>query len=143
MGEVEIKEEDIISFPEGIPGFEESRRYVLLDIPDNEVFRILQNVDNEYVSFVVTDPWVFFEGYDFDMPDEELAKINIKKEEQLSVINIVTLSDDFEKSTVNLLAPLVINKESRLGKQYVLNCGNYTTKHPLYQKEEGITNARP
>lgn len=143
MGEVEIKEEEIINFPEGIPGFEESRRYVLLDIPENEVFRILQNVDDEYISFVVTDPWAFLEGYDFSIPDEELAKIHIKKEGQLSVMNIVTLSDDFEKSTVNLLAPVVVNSNERLGKQYVLNSGNYTTKHPLYPKEEGEINACP
>ena len=131
LGEVEIKEEEIINFPEGIPGFEESRRFVLLDIPENEVFRILQDVEDEFVSFVVTDPWSFFEGYDFDIPDEELLKINISKEEQLSVMNIVTLSDEFENSTVNLLAPVVVNKDDRAGKQYVLNSGKYTTKHPL------------
>ncbi len=137
LGEVEIKEEEIINFPEGIPGFEESRRYVLLDIPENEVFRVLQDVEDEFVSFVVTDPWSFFEGYDFDIPDEELLKINISKEEQLSVMNIVTLSDEFENSTVNLLAPVVVNKDDRAGKQYVLNSGKYTTKHPLFTKAEG------
>jgi flagellar assembly factor FliW len=141
LGEVEIKEEEIINFPEGIPGFEESRRYVLLDIPENEVFRILQDVEDEFVSFVVTDPWSFFEGYDFDIPDEELLKINISKEEQLSVMNIVTLSDEFENSTVNLLAPVVVNKDDRAGKQYVLNSGKYTTKHPLFTKAEGEANA--
>jgi flagellar assembly factor FliW len=141
LGEVEIKEEEIINFPEGIPGFEESRRHVLLDIPENEVFRILQDVEDEFVSFVVTDPWSFFESYDFDIPDEELLKINISKEEQLSVMNIVTLSDEFENSTVNLLAPVVVNKDDRAGKQYVLNSGKYTTKHPLFTKAEGEANA--
>lgn len=141
LGEVEIKEEEIINFPEGIPGFEESRKYVLLDIPENDVFRVLQDVEDEFVSFVVTDPWSFFEGYDFDIPDEELLKINISKEEQLSVMNIVTLSDEFENSTVNLLAPVVLNKDDRAGKQYVLNSGKYTTKHPLYPKSEGLANA--
>lgn len=141
LGEVEIKEEEIINFPEGIPGFEESRRFVLLDIPENEVFRVLQDVEDEFVSFVVTDPWSFFEGYDFDIPDEELLKINISKEEQLSVMNIVTLSDEFENSTVNLLAPVVLNKDDRAGKQYVLSSGKYTTKHPLFTKAEGEANA--
>ncbi|MBP1744171.1 MAG: flagellar assembly protein FliW [Firmicutes bacterium] len=141
LGEVEIDEKMIMDFPEGIPGFEDSRRYVLLDIPENDVFRILQNADDEHISFIVTDPWVFFEDYDFDIPDEELAKINIKKEEQLSVMNIVTLSDEFENSTVNLLAPVVVNKDDRAGKQYVLNSGKYTTKHPLFTKAEGEANA--
>lgn len=141
LGEVEIDEKMIMDFPEGIPGFEDSRRYVLLDIPENEVFRILQNADDEFVSFVVTDPWAFFEEYDFDIPDEELAKINIKKEEQLLIMNIVTLSDEFENSTLNLLAPVVVNAYDRLGKQYVLSSGKYTTKHPLYPKAKGEANA--
>jgi flagellar assembly factor FliW len=141
LGTVEINEPEIINFPEGIPGFEESRKYVLLDIPDNEVFKVLQNVDDEYISFVVTDPWVFFKFYDFDIPEEELLKINIRKEEQISVMNIVTLSDEFENSTVNLLAPVVVNTDDRTGKQYVLNSGKYMTKHPLFQKEEGEPNA--
>jgi flagellar assembly factor FliW len=135
LGEIEINEEDIINFPEGIPGFEGSRKYVLLDIPGNEAFRVLQATEDEYVSFVVTDPWAFFKSYDFDIPDEELQKISISKEEQIAVVNIVTLSDDFESSTANLLAPVVINSESRLGRQYVLNSGKYTTKHKLFPKE--------
>jgi len=135
MGEVEIDEQEIIDFPEGIPGFEDSRKYVILDIPENDTFKVLQNAEDEYVSFVVTEPWAFFESYDFDIPDEELMKINIRKEEQIAVLNIVTLSDDFEKSTVNLLAPVVINSEDRVGRQYVLNSGKYTTKHPLFKKE--------
>lgn len=136
MGEVEIDEKQIIDFPEGIPGFEDSRKYALLEIPENDVFKILQNAEDEYVSFVVTDPWAFFKSYDFDIPDEELLKINIGKKEQLAVLNIVTLSDDFEKSTLNLLAPVVINKEDRVGRQYVLNSGKYMTKHPLFTEEE-------
>jgi flagellar assembly factor FliW len=141
LGAVEISEPEIINFPEGIPGFEEKSKYIILDIPDNEVFKVLQNVDNEYISFVVTDPWVFFKSYDFDIPEEELLKIKIRKEEQISVMNIVTLSDEFENSTVNLLAPVVVNTDDRTGKQYVLNSGKYTTKHPLFQKEEGEANA--
>jgi len=137
MGEVEVDEREIIHFPEGVPGFEGSRKYALLDIPGNDAFKIMQNAEEEYVSFVVADPWAFFESYDFDIPDEELLKIKITKKEQIAVLNIVTLSDDFEKSTVNLLAPVVINSEDRVGKQYVLNSGKYMTKHPLFDKENG------
>lgn len=135
LGEVEIREEDIIVFPDGILGFEESRQFILLDIPENQFFTILQDVEHEYVSFIVADPFKFKEDYEMEVPDNELLKINIRKKEHIAMINIVTLSDVFEKSTINLLAPIIMNTENRIGKQYVLNNVNYSTKHPLF----GIT----
>lgn len=138
LGEVEINKEHILLFPEGILGFEESRRFVLLPIPGNEVFQILQDVEREFVSFVVASPWQFKEGYDVMIPDEDLLKINIKHQEQIEVLGIVTLSDDFEKSSINLLAPVILNIEHRLGRQFVLNQVGYCTKYPLFEKKEDM-----
>lgn len=132
LGEVEIIEENIIVFPDGILGFEDSRKFILLDIPENEIFKILQDVEREYVSFIVTDPFQFKEDYEMEVPNNELLKINIRKKEQIAMINIVTLSDVFEKSTMNLLAPIILNTEDRTGKQYVLNNVSYSTKQPLF-----------
>lgn len=141
LGEVEIREEDVIVFPDGILGFEESMKFILLDIPENEFFKILQDVDREYVSFIVTDPFKFKEDYEMEVPDSELLKINIRKKEQIAMLNIVTLSDVFENSTMNLLAPIIMNTENRIGKQYVLNNVSYSTKHPLFVKIEENINA--
>jgi len=84
LGEVEIKEEDSIIFPDGILGFEESRKFILLDIPENDFFKIFQDVEREYVSFIVTDPFEFKTDYDMEVPDSELLKINIRKKEQIA-----------------------------------------------------------
>lgn len=140
LGEVEIREEDIIIFPDGILGFEDSRQFILLDIPENDFFKILQDVECEYISFIATDPFKFKEDYEMEVPDNELLKINIRKKEQIAMLNIVTLSDVFEKSTMNLLAPIILNTENRIGKQYVLNNMSYSTKHSLFEKTKDITN---
>ena len=141
LGEVEIDDEDIIVFPDGILGFEESRKFILLDIPENDVYKVLQDTDNEFVCFVVVNPWAFFDNYEIDIPDDELLKINIRNKEQLAVMSIVTMSGEFEKSTVNLLAPVIINMVSKFGRQYVLNNGIYRTRHPLFQKAGGEVDA--
>lgn len=141
LGEVEINEDDIFVFQDGILGFEESRKFLLLDIPENDSFRVLQDAERESVSFVVADPWKFEAGYDIDIPDEELLKVNIRKQEQLAVLGIVTLSDEFVHSTLNLMAPLVMNTNSRLGRQIVLNSSAYTTRHPLFPKGKGVAHA--
>lgn len=141
LGEVEINEDDILVFQDGILGFEESRKFILLDVPENDSFRVLQDVEREVVSFVVADPWDFEPGYDIDIPDEELLKANIRRKEQLAVMSIVTLSGEISQSTFNLLAPLVLNLDSKLGRQIVLNSGPYTTRHPLFPKGKGVANA--
>ncbi|MGB4589268.1 MAG: flagellar assembly protein FliW [Clostridiaceae bacterium] len=141
FGEVEINEEEIFEFPEGILGFEESRRFVLLDVPKNELFKIFQDVDRKYVSFVIAVPWGVQGGYDISIPDEDLFRIKIQRKEQVLVMNIVTMPEALENSTINLLAPLVMNVEARLGRQYVLSEGRYTTRHPLYFSERGEANA--
>ncbi len=136
LGEVEINEDSILKFPEGLLGFESSKRFALLDIPQNEVFKVMQDIDRDYVSFVVADPWYFVCDYEIDIPDEELLKIDISKKEDLAVINIVTLSDDTQKSTINLLAPVVMNISLRKGRQFVLNEVKYSVKHKLYSEDE-------
>lgn len=141
FGEIEVDEEDVIVFPDGVLGFEDSRRFILLDIPGQGTFKILQDADREYVSFVVTDPWTVVEKYEINVPDEELLKINIRKKEDLLVLGIVNLAGELEKSTVNLLAPILINTNSKLGRQYVLNGGTYKIKHSLFPKAGGENNA--
>jgi len=132
LGEVDIEEKGIISFSEGILGFEESKEFVLLDIPENDVFKVLQDTVHDYVAFIVVNPWKFKGDYALDVPDEELQELKINKEGDIAVLSIVNLSDDFEKSTMNLLAPVIINAEERLGKQYVLNSQSFSTKEPLF-----------
>lgn len=141
FGDVEINDDEIFVFPEGILGFEDSRKFVLLDVPKNDLFKILQDVERKYVSFIIAVPWGIQGGYDINIPDEELLRIQIQRKEQILVMNIVTMPEVIEKSTINLLAPLVMNNETRLGRQYVLSEGRYTTRHPLYFSDEGDANA--
>lgn len=141
LGEVEIEDKNILVFPEGILGFEESRKFILLPIPGNDIFQVLQDVERDFVSFIVTDPWRFKNDYDVEVPDEELLKINIVKKEQIGVMGIVTLSGEFEKSTLNLLAPVIVNTEHQMGRQFVLNQAGYSTKYPLFEKKEETNHA--
>ena len=141
FGDIEINEEEIFVFPEGILGFEDSRKFVLLDVPKNDLFKVLQDVERKYVSFIIAVPWGIQGGYDISIPDEDLLRINIQRKEQALVMNIVTMPEVIEKSTINLLAPLVMNVDARLGRQYVLSEGRYTTRHLLYFSDEGEANA--
>ncbi len=68
LGEIEYEQEAVISFDEGLPGFENVRSFVLILSEDAELpFHYLQSVDNPSIAFVVTSPFLFVGDYDFDL----------------------------------------------------------------------------
>lgn len=139
LEELEVEYENILNFPNGILGFEHSTRFVLIDFPDNSLFKFLQDVDNVNVCFILINPWDFFEDYEIDIPDKELDTIDLNPEieNSLEVYSIVTLGNSLNESTANLLAPVIINIKAKIGKQYVLTYTSYSTKHKLITKGAG------
>ncbi|MCP3761232.1 flagellar assembly protein FliW [Domibacillus sp. A3M-37] len=135
-GEKEIEQEDIITFSNGIPGFENEKKFVLLAFPDNNVFYALQSVSTPDLSFVVTDPFSFFVDYNVKIDDATIDSLAIKKEEDVTLLNILTLRDPFEETTANLQAPIVINKKTHSGRQVILTGTPYETRHNLFQAKE-------
>ena len=139
LGEIQINEEQIILFPKGLLGFENSNKFVLLDIPDNPYFKFLQDISNSYISFLLINPWDYFKDYDVELPDEELIKIEVKPNEDndMGIYTVVTLDQQFKNSTTNLLAPIVINQSAMKGRQFILNDSIYTTRHNLFPEGYG------
>ncbi|MFZ7131507.1 MAG: flagellar assembly protein FliW [Eubacteriales bacterium] len=137
LGEIEIYDRDIIHFNMGLMGFEDCKEFILLDLPENPHFKILQDIHEAYIGFLLIRPWDFFEDYDIEIPDKDLLKILIQNKEELAIYNIVTLGTSFYDSTINLIAPVVINTKEKLGQQFIINDCNYTTKHPLPLVKQG------
>lgn len=132
FGRIEVKDEEIITFPLGIIGFEGIRRYVLLDHRPDSVFRFLQAVDEPDLAFILIDPRPFFPQYRLALTREELAEIEPNESDEIEVYGIVTLPGAVEKATVNLKAPVLINRARRLGMQWVLEEEDYPTRQPLF-----------
>ena len=139
LGEVQINEEQIILFSSGLLGFENSNKFVLLDIPDNPYFKFLQDINNSYISFLLINPWDYFKDYDVELPDEDLGKIEVNSNEHnnMAIYTVVTLGQQFSDSTSNLLAPIVINHLVNKGRQFILNDSIYTTRHNLFHEGMG------
>lgn len=137
LGEIEIEESDIIYFPKGLPGFEDSKKFVMVRIEDNENFYVLQDIEEEYISFIVVNPWDFYQDYRVEVKDEILGSIGIDRgsEKEVNIYNIINLGDSLRNSTCNLLAPIIINVEDRKARQVILNDLPYTTKHKLMSEE--------
>ncbi|MFC7062471.1 flagellar assembly protein FliW [Halobacillus seohaensis] len=143
FGELEVKEEDFIHFENGIPGFESYHKYALLPVDDAGLYLALQSVDEAGVALIVTNPYLFYKDYAFDLDEKSQNDLDIAKPEDVAVYGVVTVKEPFSKSTLNLQGPIIVNLEKNKGKQIILNSPTYRTKHPLFEPKGGEAHARP
>lgn len=136
FGVIEVNEEDIIQFPEGIPGFEDTKEFVLLgDTQDKDSpFKWLQGIDNPQLAFVIIDPKAFKHDYNPELPSSEIEILDIKDRNKVLIYSIVVIPDDISKMTANLKAPIVINAENNKGKQVLLDNPEYRVKHLILEE---------
>lgn len=126
---IEIEDNDIIDFDEGLPGFENVKRFVVINIKDNKLLKCLQSVDNKEVSFIAINPWDVFKDYNINIEDKELSLIGGTNIDDLKVFSLLTITQ--KGITANLLGPIIVNTAERKGKQFVQYNSKYTTRHTL------------
>lgn len=141
-GEKEINAEHIITFENGIPSFEEEEKFILLELGEETTFLVLQSVTTPTLAFLVTDPFNFFPEYEVAIPNPVIEKLKIGNSEEVATFGILTVKDPFEQTTINLKGPVIINSKEKLGKQIVLEKGNYHTKHLLFSQKSSVGEER-
>lgn len=119
FGEIEISQEDIIEFSEGLLGFDPFHRFVILNSSDNSPFRWLQSLDDGSLAFVIIEPLNFLFEYDLDISDADAAKLGLQKPEDVIIYVIVTIPENIRDMTANLQGPLIINALTRKGRQII------------------------
>lgn len=136
FGTIEFEESDIVRFDGGLPGFLEEREFVLLPYEEDSPFVLMQSATEDYLAFLLTDPFLFFKDYEFEIDETNMQEMEIVGENDIAVYSMVTVPQgEVKNMTTNLLAPVVINVNNRSAKQIVLEKSNYTTKHRLFPDE--------
>ncbi|MEC3607802.1 flagellar assembly protein FliW [Bacillus glycinifermentans] len=128
-GETQIQEEQIIMFANGLPGFSDEKKFVILPLSEDSPFVVLQSAETAELAFIVASPFLFFKDYGFDLDETTVEFLEIEAAEDVEVMAILTIEEPFEKSTANLMAPIVVNRKKMLGKQVILHDSPYQTKH--------------
>ncbi|MBQ1198272.1 MAG: flagellar assembly protein FliW [Spirochaetaceae bacterium] len=123
-----------IDFPNGLFGFEGYTKFTLIEA-EYKPFYWLQSEQDKTLSFLVVDPFIFFDDYELDIDDNSLKSIEVKTPADVVVLTIITIPGNNGKITANLQGPLVINKTNNLGMQFVLSDPKWTPKHELVAKQ--------
>jgi flagellar assembly factor FliW len=135
FGLIEIDDEKILDFPEGIPGFEDVKKFVLLGKLDGGLpFQWLQGVNNTDLAFVVIDPRLIKPDYIVDADDSEVEVLGVRDVNNVLVLSIVVVPEDIAGMTANLKAPVLINTENNKGKQVVNNNYEYPVKYYIIEE---------
>uniref|UniRef100_A0A7C5V1V0 Flagellar assembly factor FliW n=1 Tax=Caldicellulosiruptor owensensis TaxID=55205 RepID=A0A7C5V1V0_9FIRM len=132
FGELEVSEENIIFFEEGIPAFEDLKKFVIIK-QDESPFYWLQSIEDKDIAFVILNPFEIKPDYEFDLPDEVVNKLEITSASDVAVFCIVVIPEDVKQTRVNLKAPIIINVNKRKGIQYLLDDERYPLKYYLFE----------
>ena len=140
FGPLEVDETRLIHFPKGILGFPDQPDYALVQTAEDSGFYWLQAVTRAELAFVVCDPRLFVPDYVVPVKLEELAQIGLSDPSGAQVFTIVNKVDNI--LTGNLQGPIVVNIETRQGRQLVLSDRRYSTRHPLMnlnQRDQAVS----
>lgn len=138
FGEVEIGEEKILHFEQGIFGFEEYKDFTVLYDNEGEgepFFSWLQCVTEKALAFPIVNPFKVKDDYDPIVEEALLEPIGDCEAEDLLVFLMATVPDDPKQTTVNMKAPLIINTVNRQGIQLIVENEDYAIKYKVMQEK--------
>ncbi len=118
LGMRQVDEETILHFPRGLAGFEGLHKFTLLQIRPDSPLLLLQSLENAQLGLLVTDPYTFMDDYGVHVGEAEQKLLEMVNAEQIAILVTVTVPHGQpELTALNLVGPILINHEKRLGIQ--------------------------
>lgn len=122
FGEIEIDNDRVFNFPDGLLGFETYNRFVLINHEETAPLRWLISLDDPNIGFPLINPWIV------DIKYNPGKSIDLEKE---AAFVVITLGNKDREMTANMKAPLVLEVEKKEGRQIVISSDKYSTKEPV------------
>ncbi|MBR3823748.1 MAG: flagellar assembly protein FliW [Lachnospiraceae bacterium] len=135
FGEIEIADEKIITFPNGIIGFADMTKFTLIfdeEQGSSAGIRWLQSLDEPGFAMPVMDPLTVKEDYNPEVDDELLKNIGNVNADNILVLVTVTVPSDLTKMSVNLQGPIIINVDECKACQVIVDNDECPVKYPIY-----------
>ena len=137
---LEIPEESVLEFPHGLPGFESQKSFALIEEAQYMPFRWLQSLGDPQVVFTVLNPELVIGPYEVDVADFDVECLELVEGNDPDVLCILAMPEDIRSATINLKAPIVVNRPRQRGKQVILTDERYPLRYRAFNPE---TSSRP
>lgn len=136
FGEIEVSQDSVFEFVDPILGYESEEGFALIEHKQDSNFRWLQSTKTPDLAFVVTVAGLFGIDYSFELPEATQEKLEIEEAEEILAFNLVIIPhENPRKSTINLLAPIIMNITNKKAAQIILSGTNFGVSHPLLEAE--------
>jgi len=134
FGELEVNPNDIVTFNEGLLGFENLKKYFVVDPGDSTLILWLQSTEDDKVAFPIIEPKIFKPDYIAKLLPADLNGLDLESLQAAKLYSILTIPANVTEMSANLKAPVVINSAKKVGKQIVLQDSKLSVKHEMYKQ---------
>lgn len=132
LGDLDVDDDKVLTFPEGLLGFPGHAHFVMVDIDGGDAYRWLQSVDDPALAFLAVIPWHFFPDYEPEIDGVTETELDLHDPGDAIVLCLISIREDADPAiTANLLGPLIVNTTTRVGRQVVLAESGYTARAAL------------
>ena len=137
FGEIEVDKDLLFNFVSPIIGYNNKKRFALVDYRPDSPFKWLQSMEDMDLAFPVTLCSYFNIDYQFELSDEDAQKLDIKEANEILALNIVTIPQiNPQGATINLLAPIIVNTTNNNAMQVILKDSKFPVRHTLFEKKD-------
>lgn len=143
METIQISEDAVLAFPEGVPGFERHRRFALIEDPKLAPFCWLQSLHDPLVGFLVIEPGLLVADYAFDISDPDVDLLGLDDPSEARVLSILVVPENVRAMTANLQAPVIVNPRKRIAKQVILTDERFPLRYPVFGGAGSVSAVEP
>lgn len=138
FGVIEYEQSDVITFPSGLPSFEEEHSFLLLPLgPDANDPLCLQSVTTPALTFVLLNPFSLLPSYTPRLQPKELESLKVDRDEDLCFYVLCAMKRPVGNSTINLKCPVALNPDEKIACQVILDTDDYHMRHLLSEFSHG------
>jgi len=134
FSELEVDKKDIIVFKEGLLGFENLKKFFIVDPGDQTLILWFQSVEDPATAFPILEPKIFKPSYIAKLLPAELASLELESINSASVYTILTIPKNVQEMSANLKAPIIINNQSKFARQIVLQDSKLEVRCSMYKE---------
>ncbi len=134
FGVIEIADDKVITLTRGLIGFPQMQHFTLIYDEQKQnrgTIMWFQSLDEPEFAMPVVDPSSICEDYNPTVNDELLSAIGELNDENLFVLVTIKVPSDITKMTINLKGPIIINSDTRLGEQIIVE-DDVDMRFPIY-----------
>ena len=132
FGILEVDKKDIIEFTEGLLGFENLKKFFIVDPGDQTLILWLQSIDDASTAFPIIEPKIFQPNYMVKLLPVELNSLNLENLQNASVYTVLTIPQNVTEMSANLKAPIIINNKTKNARQIVLQDSKLEVRFKMY-----------